>query len=101
MWGGTKTYLEPSFDEVSDAFSELIATSPKDPNAGAWVAWLQNSGMKLSATELWYAKPDGDSAAIFDGFKKITPIADSTRNRVVHEYSYVLDESAIGVIFLK
>jgi FAD/FMN-containing dehydrogenase len=93
MWGGTKTFLEPSFDDVSEAFSDLIENSPEDPNAGAWVAWLQNSGMKLAATELWYAKPDGDKAAIFHGFQNITAIADSTQNQVLHEYTEALDVS--------
>ncbi|KAH6690599.1 hypothetical protein F5X68DRAFT_203314 [Plectosphaerella plurivora] len=89
MWGGTKTYLEYSFDQVVDAFAGLIADSPKDTNAGVWVAWLKNSGMKLAATELWYGKPDGGSAPIFDKFNAITPIADSTQNRYLPEYTDV------------
>ncbi|KAH8173740.1 FAD binding domain-containing protein [Sarocladium implicatum] len=93
MWGGTKSYLENSFDEVADAFADLIASSPKDPHAGTWVAWLKNSGMKIAATELWYTKPDGDKAAIFDKFNNITAIADSTQNRIVSDYTDVLDVS--------
>lgn len=93
MWGGTKTYLESSFDEVAEAFADVVDSSPKDPNAGLWVAYLQNSGMKLAATELWYAKPDGGNAPIFDKFNNITAIADSTQNRVISEYTDVLDES--------
>ncbi|RYP18458.1 hypothetical protein DL765_003912 [Monosporascus sp. GIB2] len=93
MWGGTRTYLESSFDAVSDAFAGVIANSPKDPNAGLWVAYLQNSGLKLAATELWYAKPGGSKASIFDGFNNITAIADTTQNRVLHEYAVELQSS--------
>lgn len=93
MWGGTKTYLESSFDQVSEAFAGVVANSPKDPNAGLWVAWLKNSGMKLAATELWYAKPNGSKATIFDGFNAITAIADTTQDRVLHEYAIELQSS--------
>jgi hypothetical protein len=87
MWGGTKTFLEPDFDSVTEAFGGVVANSPQDTNAGIWVAWLSLGGMKLAATELWYAKPDGAEAAIFDDFQALTPIADTTQNRILHEYT--------------
>lgn len=93
MWGGTKTYLESDFDDVVDAFAGVVADSSKDPNAGLWVAWLSNSGLKLAATELWYAKPNGSDAAIFDAFNAITPIADTTQTRILHEYTDVQQDS--------
>ncbi|KAJ6441518.1 hypothetical protein O9K51_05069 [Purpureocillium lavendulum] len=87
MWGGTKTYLESSFNGVVDAFAGVVANSPTDPNAGLWVAWIQQGPLKLAATELWYAKPNGSSAAIFANFMAMTPIADSTQNRNLSEYA--------------
>lgn len=92
VWGGTKTFLENDFDAVSDAFAGVIADSPKDPNAGIWVAWLQNSGMKLAATELWYTEADGADAEIFDEFQALQPIADTTATRALHDYSASLNE---------
>ncbi|CRJ98864.1 hypothetical protein BN1708_009506, partial [Verticillium longisporum] len=87
LWGGTKTFMEPALDAVVDAFAGMVTDSPQDPNAGLWVAWLKNSGLKLAATELWYAKPDGGSAAIFDAFNAIAPIADSTGNKFLPDYT--------------
>ena len=93
VWGGTKTFLEPDFDAVTDAFAGVVADSPQDPNAGLWVAWIKNNGLKLAATELWYAKADGSGAAIFDAFNAITPIADTTQTRILHEYTDVQQDS--------
>ncbi|KAM0279909.1 hypothetical protein ACHAQH_004350 [Verticillium albo-atrum] len=87
MWGGTKTYMDPSLDAVVDAFAGMVTDSPKDPNAGLWVAWLKNSGLKLAATELWHAKPDGGDAPIFDAFNAMTPIADTTGNQILPAYT--------------
>lgn len=87
MWGGTRTYLESNFKGVVDAFAGVVSNSPSDPNAGLWVAWILKYGLKMAATELWYAKPDGANATIFNDFKAMTPIADSTQNRNVSEYS--------------
>ncbi|UNI17425.1 hypothetical protein JDV02_003768 [Purpureocillium takamizusanense] len=88
MWGGTRTYLESNFEGVVDAFAGVIANSPSDPNAGIWVAWILKYGLKLAATELYYAKPDGAAnATIFNDFKAMTPIADTTKSRNVSEYS--------------
>ena len=91
VWGGTKTYLETDFDAVSDAFAGVIADAPKDPSAGLWVAWLQNSGMKLAATELWYVEADGSDAEIFENFRAIQPIADTTATRSLHDYAESLN----------
>ena len=93
VWGGTKTYLEANFDAVADGFAGVVADSPKDTNAGIWVAWIQNSGLKLAATELWYAEADGSNAPIFDAFNAITPIADTTQTRLLHEYTDVQQDS--------
>lgn len=92
MWGGDRIYLENSFEEVTDAFAGVVANSPKDPNAGLWVAWLNNQGTKLASTELWYAKPDGGNAEIFDDFNAITSISDTTKNQVLYDYTKSLNE---------
>lgn len=93
MWGGTRAYLEDTFPAVIDAFASLIADSPADPDAGAWVAWVVYQGAKLSSTELWYAKPNGRGAAIFDGFNNITAQSDTTQNRTLPDFTVEIDAS--------
>ena len=87
MWGGTRVYTEDQFPGVVDAFADLIEDSPSDPNAGTWVAWVVSSGIKLAGAELWYAKPNGQDASIFDGFRGIPAVSDSTRNKTLPTYT--------------
>lgn len=87
MWGGTRVYTEDKFPGLIDAFAGLIEESPSDPNAGTWVAWITNSGVKLAAAELWYAKPNGQNASIFNSFEGISAISDSTRNKNLTTYT--------------
>ncbi|KAG9258787.1 FAD binding domain-containing protein [Emericellopsis atlantica] len=93
MWGGTKTYLENDFSDLTEAFVQTIANTPDDPNAGTWIAWLSQGGMKLAATEFWYATPEGADAAIWEPYENLTAIADSTKERTHHEYAHAQDES--------
>lgn len=87
MWGGTRVYTEDQFPKVSKAFSNLVANSPSDPNAGQWVAWLNNGGTKLAAVELYYAKPVANASPIFDEYDAIPSISDSTQIRTLAEYA--------------
>lgn len=87
MWGGTRVFAEESFPEVVDAFTNLIIDSPSDPNAGTWCAWVVSGGAKVASTELWYAKPNGRDATIFDAFNNITAISDTTQNRTLVAYT--------------
>lgn len=90
VWGGTRAYVETEFEGVVDAFVNIIEDSPKDPNAGLYVAWLLNNGTKLASTELYYANPNGGEAAIFDDFNALTALADTTGTHILHEYTDVL-----------
>lgn len=91
LWGGTRTYTEESFPAVIDAFASLIADSPSDPKAGTWVSWITYQGMNLAMTELWYAEPNGQNAAIFDKSNKIVPLSDATQNWDLADYTIKID----------
>ena len=52
-----------------------------------------NNGTKLAATELWYAKPNGQEAAIFDNYNAITAVSDTTQNRKLYEYAAEVETS--------
>lgn len=98
MWGGDRIYLEDTFPAVMEAFANLVADSPLDPNAGTWVAWGVSQGMKVSSTALWYAQPNGKNAIIFDEFNRIPSVSDTTQNRTLPEYTTALNtESPSGL----
>lgn len=93
MWGGNKIYLENDFNGLSKAFANYVANSASDPNAGQWIAWLNNQGTKLASTEFWYAKPNGANAAIWQPYSNLTAIADTTKNVRLADYTVELDAS--------
>lgn len=93
LWGGTRVYTEDQFPGVSAAFTQVVADSPNDGNAGHWVAWLESNGTKLAATELYYAKPNGGNAPIWHGYNNLTAISDGTQNRVLPAYTAELASS--------
>lgn len=93
MWGGTRAYMEDQFPGVINAFHDLIEDSPSDPNAGTWAAWLNNAGMKLASAELYYAKPDGRNASIFNNFNALTAISDTTQNKNLVQYTAEVAQS--------
>lgn len=93
MWGGSKVFTEESFPAVVEAFTDLVVESPKDPNAGTWIAWVMYSGVKLCSSELWYAKPNGGNATIFRNFNGITAVSDTTTNRTLAGYTFEVNES--------
>lgn len=87
MWGSSRVYTEDQFPSLIDAFAGLIDESPSDPNAGTWVAWVLNSGAKLAAAELWYAKPNGQNASIFENFNRMPTISETSGNRTLTNYT--------------
>jgi hypothetical protein len=52
-----------------------------------------NSGSKIAATELWYAKPDGGNAPIFKAYNNLTAISSTTQNRKLADYTVEVDAS--------
>ncbi|EXJ74365.1 uncharacterized protein A1O5_02661 [Cladophialophora psammophila CBS 110553] len=93
MWGGDRVYLEDQFPGLAAAFAGVVEDSPNDGNAGQWVAWLESNGTKLAATELYYAQPNGGSAAIWNNYNALTAISDTTQNRVLAAYTQELAQS--------
>ncbi|KIW28688.1 uncharacterized protein PV07_08328 [Cladophialophora immunda] len=93
LWGGTRVYLEDQFDALASAFAGVVEDSPNDGNAGQWVAWLASNGTKIASAELYYAKPNGGSAAIWNDYNALTAISDSTQNRQLPAYTAELASS--------
>lgn len=93
MWGSSRVYTEDQFPNLIDAFGNLIDESPSDPNAGTWLAWILNSGVKIAAAELWYAKPNGQNASIFDNYNRIPAISDNSGNKTLANYTAQVAES--------
>ncbi|PNS14744.1 hypothetical protein CAC42_1766 [Sphaceloma murrayae] len=88
LWGGTKRFLEPAFPDVITAYHNFVANAPSDPNAGGWCAWIVYNGTRIVGQELYYARPDGNNASIFNEFNAIEPvIGDSTENRNLVDYT--------------
>lgn len=92
MWGGSRVYLEDAFPAVIDAFAGVVADSPSDPSAGAWVAWAVYQGTKIAEAELLYAEPGGERAAIFDAFNDIAAQSDTTQNRTLAAYTEEIND---------
>ncbi|KIW74600.1 hypothetical protein Z517_11370 [Fonsecaea pedrosoi CBS 271.37] len=93
LWGGTRVYLEDQFTNLASAFAGVVSDSPNDGNAGQWVAWLANNGTKIASAELYYAKPNGQTAAIWNNYNALTAISDSTQNRQLPAYTVELASS--------
>ncbi|KAF9880572.1 FAD binding domain protein [Colletotrichum karsti] len=86
MWGGSRTYTEDKFPAVSKAYTDILAASASDPKAGLYVVWAYDGGNKFAIPALYYAEPDGGNATIWSGFDAIEAVADTTKNRVLHEW---------------
>lgn len=87
---------EETFPAVIDAFASLVTDSPSDPKAGTWISWIAYEGSNIAVTELWYAEPNGNDAAIFDKFNKIVAISDDTQNRTLADYTRKVDGDNIN-----
>ncbi|KAI9148787.1 Bifunctional solanapyrone synthase [Paramyrothecium foliicola] len=85
LWGGSRSFLEPSFDALDLAFADIITNSADDPKAGASIAWIPGTSDNIASLQLWYSEPDAGAVPIFNGFNAITPVASSTSNRVLHQ----------------
>lgn len=87
IWGGTRTALEPQFPAVVEAFEQLAIDSPQDQNAGGWVVFAEVNGTRIAAAETYYARPNGQDAAIFSGYRNISFVSDTTMNRTMAGYA--------------
>ncbi|TKX22577.1 FAD-binding domain-containing protein 27 [Elsinoe australis] len=91
IWGGTKQYMEPAFPAVIEAWHNTVNNAPSDPNAGGWCAFILYNNTPIVGQELYYTRPDGNNATIFDEYKPIQPmISDTTQNRNLVDYTVSL-----------
>lgn len=86
MWGGSRTYTEDKFPEVTEAFTNILANSADDPKAGLYIVWAYSSGNKFAIPALYYSEPDSGNATIWSDFNAIESVSDTTKNRVLHEW---------------
>ena len=93
LWGGSRLYTEPDFPTVLNAFHHVMTNSASDPNAGSFIALASSNNSKLAMVESYYAKPNGQDAAIWNGYKPLTPIMDTTGNITLVDYVARLNES--------
>ncbi|KAL3299970.1 6-hydroxy-d-nicotine oxidase [Colletotrichum asianum] len=86
MWGGSRTYTEDKFPEVTEAFTNILANSADDPKAGLYIVWAYSGGNKFAIPALYYSEPDGGNATIWSDFNAIESVSDTTKNRILHEW---------------
>ena len=100
LFGGTRTFTEDVFDDVVEAWVDLILTSARDPKAGSWIVWM-NPGAKLASTELWYGASlaNGSDSVGLAPFYNITAISDTTKTK--GHATYVVDNEATNTYGLR
>ncbi|CAK7243889.1 MAG: hypothetical protein STHCBS139747_005419 [Sporothrix thermara] len=98
LYVGARTYMEPEFDAVDQAFYNLIVNSADDPNAGAYVVYVYTDGMNVCAPTFYYADAaNGATAAIWDEFEAIPNVGDTTGvHNIVEWASDVANDSPPG-----
>ncbi|KAL0943033.1 uncharacterized protein CTRU02_200919 [Colletotrichum truncatum] len=90
MWGGLRVYTEDKFPEVSKAIANLVENSADDPKAGFWGVWAFFDGIKIANPALYYSEPDSGNATIWSELNAIDAVDDTTKNRLIHEWTHEL-----------
>ncbi|KAF2222365.1 hypothetical protein BDZ85DRAFT_126899 [Elsinoe ampelina] len=94
IWGGTRTYLPDTYPSLIHAFTTLSSSSTLDPNAGAWISFVRYNGTDIALAELYYARPDGHNATIWQNFDAVPSIASTTENRHIADYAAKVEADA-------
>ncbi|KAK2811602.1 hypothetical protein FQN50_001944 [Emmonsiellopsis sp. PD_5] len=93
VWGGTRVFQEDQFPGLLDAYIHWVTNAADDTNIGGWLAWIYRDGRLMATTETYSAKPVADPP-LFDGYKNLTAIQDTTKVRTLHEYARTLNATA-------
>jgi hypothetical protein len=79
LYVGARTYLEPQFDAVDQAFYNPIVNTADDPNTSAYVVYVYTGGTNICAPTFYFADAaNGATAAIWDEFEANPNIGDTT-----------------------
>lgn len=97
MRGGARSFLrgsvtgsESGFNEVINAFINVVNNASVDGNAQQYVAFLQTKGMDLASAELTYTKNVTDPE-IFKQYRSISAVSDVTSTKTLVEYVKYLE----------
>ncbi|TDZ37107.1 Bifunctional solanapyrone synthase [Colletotrichum trifolii] len=86
MWGGSRTYTEDKFPEVTDAFTKTVADT-SDLKAGLWHVWIPYGGNNLAITTMYYSEPGGGNATIWSDYNRIEAVRDDTKDRALPDWT--------------
>ncbi|KAE8152304.1 FAD binding domain protein [Aspergillus avenaceus] len=86
MRGGTRTIAQSNFTNVVNAFINVADQAPVDGKAQQWVAFLQYEGHNLASVELAYTE-DVENPAIFEEYRSIPAVSDTTKPKTMQQYS--------------
>ncbi|KAJ4250221.1 hypothetical protein NW762_012036 [Fusarium torreyae] len=87
LWGGTRIYTEDSFPALTNAITNLINNSPKDPKAGFWSVWAYVNGTKIAQSTLYHADPGAGGASIWRDFDSLKPVTDTTKSQQISDWA--------------
>jgi hypothetical protein len=96
MRGGARIFTENYFTEVINAFINVVNNATVDGKAQQYVAFLQSQGANLATAELTYVEDVADPV-IFQQYRSIPAIADSTSSKTLVEYvKYLVADNPFG-----
>lgn len=90
MRGGARIFTENYFSEVINAFINVVNNATVDGKAQQYVAFLQTQGTNIATAELTYVEDVADPE-IFQQYRSIPAIADSTSTKTLVEYVEYLE----------
>ncbi|CAG8885934.1 unnamed protein product [Penicillium egyptiacum] len=97
LYGGARTFLEPEFPQVINAWINVINNATVDGKAQQYVAFLRTQGMNLASAELTYVKND-PNPEIFKQYRNISAISDTSSAKTLVEYvEYLETENPFGL----
>lgn len=90
MRGGSRIFTENHFTEVVNAFINVVNKATVDGKAQQYMAFLQSQGTNIATAELTYTEDVADPV-IFQQYRNIPAIADSTSTKTLVEYVKYLE----------
>lgn len=84
MRGGSRIFTQDHFGDVLKAFVEVVHEATSDPYAQYYIAFLSEDGANVALAELTYTKDVADPA-IFEPFRAIPAVSDSTASKTLSE----------------
>lgn len=95
MWGGMRTYLEPSFPALIEAYINLGRSAKKDGKAHQILSFAF-SGIPVAQVELEYSEPNPNATVLAEYNAIPGAVADQTGIKSVAELTSALEGPASG-----